>query len=191
MPPKDMPAYDRKRHAERKANGLCINCGKQPPVQNRVACKDCRATQGTAKSRLIKERKALGLCYRCGKHAPENGFKICSQCSADWRKHYHANECKKRYRHVRKAYGLALKCETFNAYGGCRCTCCGETHMEFLTLDHIDGNGRQHREEVKARGNHFYAWAKANKFPPGFRVLCMNCNFALGHCGYCPHQSKT
>jgi hypothetical protein len=24
----------------------------------------------------------------------------------------------------------------------------------------------------------------------GYRVLCMNCNFALGHSGYCPHQRR-
>lgn len=25
-------------------------------------------------------------------------------------------------------------------------------------------------------------------YPAGFRLLCMNCNFAIGHFGSCPHQ---
>ena len=30
----------------------------------------------------------------------------------------------------------------------------------------------------------------SNSFPPGFRVLCHNCNQALGAYGYCPHKGK-
>jgi hypothetical protein len=39
-------------------------------------------------------------------------------------------------------------------------------------------------------GTHLYLWLKQNNYPPGFRVLCMNCNFAIGHSGYCPHNAK-
>jgi hypothetical protein len=31
---------------------------------------------------------------------------------------------------------------------------------------------------------------KRNNFPPGFRVLCRNCNGARGFYGYCPHESQ-
>ena len=65
------------------------------------------------------------------------------------------------------------------------CECCKEKHIEFLTIDHINGGGRKHRKEV---GN-FFAWVKRNNYPPGFRILCMNCNFALGKFGYCPHNN--
>ena len=33
-----------------------------------------------------------------------------------------------------------------------------------------------------------FQYLKRNNYPPGYRVLCMNCNFAMGHFGYCPHQ---
>lgn len=33
------------------------------------------------------------------------------------------------------------KIAAFNAYGGCFCACCGEDHLDMLTLDHIDGYG--------------------------------------------------
>jgi hypothetical protein len=71
--------------------------------------------------------------------------------------------------------------------GGPKCECCGETQLEFLTLDHIDGNGGQHRREIKKKGKSFYQWIKKENYPGGFRILCMNCNASLGWFGYCPH----
>lgn len=69
------------------------------------------------------------------------------------------------------------------------CECCGETCIEFLSIDHINNDGAKHRKEVKS-SVHIYRWLLKNKFPEGFRVLCINCNFALGHFGYCPHKSE-
>jgi len=69
------------------------------------------------------------------------------------------------------------------------CACCGETYIEFLAIDHVDGGGTKHRKEIKVNGGTgFYQWLKQNNYPEGFRVLCHNCNFALGHYGYCPHN---
>ena len=72
------------------------------------------------------------------------------------------------------------------AYGGA-CECCGETRYEFLAIDHINGGGRQHREKI---GNKICRWLVKNNFPPGFRVLCHNCNLSIGHYGYCPHERE-
>jgi hypothetical protein len=87
-------------------------------------------------------------------------------------------------------------------YGGNppKCSCCGEQYYEFLTIDHINGNGLKHRAEIsKGKGTQFgkwkinpralYCWIIQNNFPEGFRVLCMNCNHSYGHYGYCPHNS--
>lgn len=71
-----------------------------------------------------------------------------------------------------------------------RCACCLETHIEFLTIDHIKGEGNRHRKEINSRGGHdFYIWLKKNHFPIGYRVLCMNCNHSNGIWGYCPHYA--
>lgn len=78
-------------------------------------------------------------------------------------------------------------------YGGFppKCACCGEELIEFLCIDHVNGGGEEHRRKVKVRsGIHFYYWLLRNKFPPGFRVLCHNCNMALGAYGYCPHEKE-
>jgi hypothetical protein len=76
----------------------------------------------------------------------------------------------------------------FAAYGG-KCACCGEGTYEFLTIDHVNGGGRRHREEIGGSGSSIYSWLRKNNFPAGFRVLCMNCNFAAGKFGGCPHST--
>lgn len=73
--------------------------------------------------------------------------------------------------------------------GTLTCQCCREGNVEFLTIDHIDGGGREHRREIYCAT---YRWLRTNGYPSGYRVLCMNCNFSIGVRGYCPHQrSKT
>ena len=69
------------------------------------------------------------------------------------------------------------------------CACCGEQNIEFLSIDHINGGGKAHRK-ITGNGKSFYGWIIRNKFPADLRVLCMNCNFALGHSGYCPHKKE-
>jgi hypothetical protein len=73
-----------------------------------------------------------------------------------------------------------------------KCACCGESHVEFLSIDHINGGGNKHRKSLHltGMGHNFYRWLIKKEFPEGYRVLCMNCNFSLGHYGYCPHNPK-
>lgn len=66
------------------------------------------------------------------------------------------------------------------------CSCCGESYVEFLSLDHINGGGTQQRKTIK--GTAFYYWVVKHNYPPGLRVLCHNCNQSYGFYGYCPHK---
>ncbi len=68
-----------------------------------------------------------------------------------------------------------------------KCACCGENIMEFLSVDHINGGGNKHREEIGV-GKSIYPWLIRNNFPKGFQILCYNCNMAKGFCGKCPHK---
>jgi hypothetical protein len=84
--------------------------------------------------------------------------------------------------------------EAIDFFGG-GCACCGESTQEFLVVDHIEGGGnirrREHGERVgtallksfKANG-----WNEAIKFH--YRLLCYNCNSAMGNYGYCPHELR-
>lgn len=83
---------------------------------------------------------------------------------------------------------LILKKEVISVYGG-RCACCSESQFEFLSIDHINGGGTKHRKELPA-GLSIWKWAKNNGFPPTLRILCFNCNCAIGFFGNCPHQDN-
>lgn len=70
-----------------------------------------------------------------------------------------------------------------------RCACCGLFNYEYLVVDHIDGGGRKHRKENHLNGRLIYHWLIQNNFPPGFRILCFNCNFSFGAHGSCVHAT--
>jgi hypothetical protein len=83
------------------------------------------------------------------------------------------------------------KRETVDAYGG-KCMCCGEKALEFLSIDHIYNDGKQHRASLNGLvGSGFYRHLKKNGFPDKDRlqVLCYNCNGAKAYYGRCPHQA--
>ena len=84
-----------------------------------------------------------------------------------------------------KRYRAKLRDAVFAHYG-LRCECCGESEPAFLSIDHVNGGGRRH---VLSIGNTLYFWLVKNHFPPGFRTLCMNCNFAKRITGICPHKT--
>lgn len=86
-----------------------------------------------------------------------------------------------------------LREQVFSAYGGHKCSCCGETEPLFLSIDHIDNDGAEMRRKgVHSRGGtQFYQWLRKNGFPDGFQVLCMNCNLGKHrNGGVCPHKSS-
>ncbi len=82
-----------------------------------------------------------------------------------------------------------LQHEAILAYGGYRCACCGVTEPLFLSLDHANNDGWQHRRIAPLSAGRLYSWLKANGYPPGFRVLCLNCNQGrYRNGGVCPHE---
>jgi len=122
---------------------------------------------------------------------------ICKQCDSKKKqisnkKLYDNNKDSSKYKQTKSETGKKFrtnqKQKIINAYGG-KCICCGETNKEFLTIDHINGKGRQHRRELGG-SSFLYKYIIDNNFPTEFRLLCMNCNFAIGMYGYCPHQPK-
>lgn len=69
---------------------------------------------------------------------------------------------------------------------GGKCACCGESNPAFLAIDHVNNDGHVHRKSVKS---HYmiFGFLIRNNFPPGFQVLCHNCNMAKAFLGKCPH----
>jgi hypothetical protein len=97
-----------------------------------------------------------------------------------------------------KKSNLKLKRLVMDAYGGV-CACCGEAELVFLTIDHIDDNGAEHRREMAAERNSNYSqagartyrWLRDHDFPDGYQVLCANCNCGKQwNGGVCPHEMQ-
>ena len=72
-----------------------------------------------------------------------------------------------------------------------KCACCGVTDLEFLTIDHLNGDGAEHRKKWGGRGgDKLYDELIREGYPYGYQVLCMNCNWSKGRFGYCPHNKR-
>lgn len=85
---------------------------------------------------------------------------------------------------------LSWKTIVFDHYtnGKNTCQCYDESIFNFLTVDHIHGGGNQERKSGKY--HNVYKYLIDNNFPDGFQILCMNCNFAKGKFGQCPHRGE-
>lgn len=125
----------------------------------------------------------------------------CNECKGLVRRErYHAAPDREReqsrvydlaHRDVRRQRERQLRFAAVVAYGGSppTCACCGETELAFLSLDHIDGGGRQQRRQLGGGG--FYTWLRRMGYPPGLRVLCHNCNQGRRVTGgTCPHETR-
>lgn len=168
----------KKRKQKAIDNGFCCICTRKPAVPPLKMCDNCAKKQREHARKWHKNKKLkareLNLCVKCAKNKPTMG-KLCDHCRS------------LRIKSAR-ARRLRLKLEVFKAYGGPHCACCGQSILGFLTLDHINNDGAAHRKKVP--GTELYEWVKDNNFPPGFRVLCYDCNIGRSKTegNICPHK---
>jgi len=138
-------------------------------------------------------------CKECRKFIANNNKIKLNEYSKNYRKtkkykefimNYEKSEKGKIRKLKNKNYKYSLKIKAFNVYGGCVCSCCGETEISFLVIDHINGGGTKHRKNLSS-GSSIYTWLKQNNYPDGFRVLCHNCNWGIYlNNGICPHKKN-
>ena len=152
--PEQAKLYERGRgrrlHIERKAAGLCTQCGTAEARPDRTTCEPCaekrRARDRDRHARLKAEgtpcggrdpeakrradrkrsrrraeaRRAAGLCIRCGHAPPAEGRSMCEPCRENRR-------AAKRVRHAeRRAAGICVKCATPTPGGKAYCDPCAK-----------------------------------------------------------------
>jgi hypothetical protein len=135
-------------------------------------------------------------CVKCGAVDRYKDGR-CRPCRLEWDKPRRKTTAhkEKRYEATRRR-ALRIKLRVFSHYSETkipRCACCGESSIQFLQLDHIDENGADERKQFKHKGSasgwQFYLYLEQQGFPPGYQVLCANCNFAKAYWpGGCPHK---
>jgi hypothetical protein len=93
----------------------------------------------------------------------------------------------------RKSLLLARRKIIFEHYGKC-CNCCGLTDERFFTVDHVFSGKRNpiakniNGKRVQRDPLALYKRIIEAGFPKDYQILCMNCNWAKGVFGICPHQ---
>ena len=66
--------------------------------------------------------------------------------------------------------------------------CCGVTESEFLTFDHIAGDGALRCAQGEPMGSRLYQLLKRQGYPRSvLQILCHSCNKAKSFYGRCPH----
>lgn len=160
---------------------LCSHLWRGPSDQAARRCTGCGETKPVSDYNADRARSVYGRpkCKTCTQ-----------QSSAAYRE---AN--RESIVLARAAYMSRAKADALMAYGGAEpsCACCGESLPGMLSIDHANGDGAAHRRALKAGGTRnflgtwFYVWLRNNDWPPGFRVLCLGCNQAIGIWKRCPH----
>lgn len=172
-------------YSDKRKYGICHLCGTRLPRSMRHAyCKSCAKKRTELAQR--QRRTRLRTCPLCFKEFTGLKRRICDQCADPFGAQY-----KKR----QKEWRQKLKRRVFDAYGGAVCSCCGEREFLFLSMDHIQNNGAEHRRALNPKygtgGARFYGWLRRNKFPAGYQVLCMNCQWGKKlNGGICPHKEN-
>lgn len=96
-----------------------------------------------------------------------------------------SSRCKSCINAFRKENLQQKRLEVIKAYGG-KCNCCGEKAERFLSIDHINNDGKQEH----GRGLAFYYRIIKEGFPDRLTILCFNCNIGRAlNGGVCPHKS--
>ena len=110
------------------------------------------------------------------------------------------------YHHYKnKYYYLCRNCNTRNQrlkrdkarylvyeHYGAKCNCCGETETMFLSIDHINNDGNEHRFRSGKRVTGAALCGQIVKagYPDSYQILCMNCNYGKHkNSGVCPHNN--
>jgi hypothetical protein len=96
----------------------------------------------------------------------------------------------------KRQWSYKYKLQVLLHYGGNppQCACCKESMIGFLTVEHQNGTGKDHRANIKVGaegGQLIYRWLVVNNYPEGFEILCANCNLARGWYGACPHTDPS
>lgn len=125
------------------------------------------------------DRKAAGLCTSCGNDAVA-GKGGCEKCLS-----VRAERQRKQNRKICKAI--------FDHYGWtCSCPHCPESNPKFLTLDHINNDGKRETNSGGDWRRRLYRKAKSTgKWPDDLRTMCYNCNLGRArNGGVCPHEEE-
>ncbi len=164
-----------------KRRKRCKQCDSDSQIRRYHSSEEEKLKFISRSKEAKRKRFEKGLCWQCGEAVEEDS----QRCS----KHNQEN----RDRAKKSRTQARVKC--FEAYGGAFCACCGESNPKFLTLDHVNNDGGHHRKllfgETRPTSHQTIRSLEKKGYPPGFQVLCWNCNCGRAmNGGICPHKEE-
>ncbi len=179
---------------------------QQPSLR---VCRKCGETKAFEDFAIVYAKNSRGQNYR------QHTCVVCARAEHAWRMRKARADNPQKYREItqrcrkkdpekarrqrRESY-YKLRDLVFDAYGGYRCKCCDETCKSMLTIDHVNEDGAEHRRKLgegksyvtgrSGLGDYLYRDLRDRGFPPGFQVLCYNCNISKHRLDSCEHSSK-
>src|ERR1700737_2929781 len=121
------------------------------PIDGHKTCTQCKCVKPVSEFTRLSRRAGNELVPAC---------KACDSLRT-----YNAR--KDRRKELLSAYSVGSNAE---------CAVCGESRIAVLDLDHIAGGGNKDRNTY-SNPHAFYNALRAQGYPPGYRVLCRNCNW--------------
>lgn len=144
----------------------CPRCGNSKTSQRGV-CDACAEELRSEYGNLARVAHCVSCGAPTGKRVKGGTKYLCDECAAA------RDRLKQRMvRHRRRRRVLEHYSD-----GNLRCAHCGVDHYPFLSLDHVEGGGKKHHRQLSASGDAIETWLIRNDFPPGYQVLCCNCNW--------------
>ncbi len=120
---------------------------------------------------------------------------ICIPCKSKYRQEWRLKKGKKYQRERSRKDKQKLKRVVMSLYGN-KCACCWEKELVFLTMDHINNDGKAERKKFKGSSYAMYAhmrdlfYKDKEQAQSRYQILCWNCNMGKQHSdGTCPHKS--
>lgn len=164
----------------------------EPGVSHEMPCEQevvARETDSVEKGRSRRQRwhdkqRAVGRCA-CGRE-PISGKKSCARCLERVSKWQEENGDK--VKSTARSRREAIRTKVITGYGG-QCACCGEAEPMFLSIDHINNDGKS---DPRRGGDRLYRWLIEQGYPAGYQLLCRNCNWGKHvNGGNCPHKAAS
>lgn len=124
---------------------------------------------------FCKELKDLERDFYRDKTRGHGRAAVCKLCTPVKRRKYKEIDRVRRQNRRSRNKCSSKQREKALAILGNSCVCCGEDFIDYLEIDHVVGNGKQHRTALHGTQG-VYRWLISNPTTDLLQILCGNCH---------------
>ena len=146
-----------------------------------VSNRDCQKCHQVGVVSSRRGPAVCGLCRRNRKDYSAKWYQVHGESARTYKRENmrrYRQDDPERYAAHSRAAKKRVKDGLFELYGKV-CASCGFADIRALSLDHVNHDGAEERQQMHQGG--MYRQALANYQPERYRTLCMNCQFISRH----------